>query len=195
MSLRELLCLSLGKAWGFKRQNKVFTWSDWTSVLGFGETLTKAANEGCAHHRLTSFSSKLALWGHIVQLSPNCYPWFPRNQYIFTHLDKGLNLSYQNSELDGVLERTSTGCQKTEILVIPLAQDLVNSAPCTEKVFGVSFQKLFFLESLENSHKLHLWEPHWKDDDYCLNGGGGEKEDCKTTTNKIPKLGFLIDLE
>lgn len=176
MSLRELLCLSLGKAWGFKRQNKVFTWSDWSSVLGFRETFTKT--EGCAHHRLTSFSSKLALWGHSTVKS-QLWPWFPRNQYIFTHLDKDLELSYQNSELDGVLGRTWTGCQKTEILVIPLAQDLVNSAPCTEKVYGVSFQKLFFLESLENSHKLHLWEPHWKDDDYCLNGKWGEGEGRK----------------
>ena len=39
----------------------------------------------------------------------------------FTYLDKGLNLSYQNSELEEVLAKTLTGYQKTKISATPLA--------------------------------------------------------------------------
>lgn len=61
---------------------------------------------------------------------------------IFTYLGKGLNPSYQSSELDEVMVKTLIGCQKTKTLAIPLAQDLVNSVPCIEKAYAASFWEL-----------------------------------------------------
>ena len=65
------------------------------------------------------------------------YPWSPLQKFVLLY--KGLNLSYQNSELEEVLAKTLIGYQKTKILATPSAQDLGHSVPCIEKIYGVSF--------------------------------------------------------
>lgn len=97
-------------------------------MLGLQESGRAESTESCtlAHLFLMTFAKDLA--GD---------PRSPVQQFVL--LDKGLNLSYQNSELEEVLVKTLIGYQKTKISATPSAQDLGHSVLCIEKTYGVSF--------------------------------------------------------